>query len=88
MITLTAQQMLDLFVHRSDVFARQYENGAYYPVKRPITIADIEKHLEGDATYGLYCLDTDNTVKWACVDLDGDTSISEIARLDRISKDI
>lgn len=71
MIILKPQQILDLFFHRQDVFALQQSNGAYFPVKSNITIEEIEKHLEGKITLGSYCLKQDNTVKWACVDLDG-----------------
>lgn len=72
---LTAQEILDLFIHRKDVFSTQQNSGAYFPTKRPITLNDIEKHLAGEITIGTYCLDTDNTVKWACVDLDGDKTL-------------
>lgn len=68
---LTAEQLYNIFVHRKDVFSEQQESGAYFPNKRPITIDDIKEHLNGEKTIGLYCLDTDNTVKWACIDLDG-----------------
>lgn len=69
---LTGQQLIDLFVHRKDVFSTQQTTGAYFPTKRPLTNADIKDHLDGKTTIGVYCLDTDNTVKWACVDIDGD----------------
>jgi len=71
-MNLTAEQLMGLFVHRKDVFSTQQKNGAYFPTKRPITVEDIEKHIAGDTTIGVYCLEIDNTVKWACVDLDGD----------------
>jgi len=74
-IKLTAKQIMDLFVCRSDVFACQTSSGAYYPTRRPITEADIEKHLSGEITIGLYCLDTNNTIKWACIDMDGDKKL-------------
>lgn len=68
--SISAKDLYNLFVHRKDVFAIQTTTGAYIPVRREITITDIQKHLEGEHTIGLYCLTTDNTVKWACVDLD------------------
>ena len=69
---LTKEQILKIFFHRKDVFATQQKSGAYFPTKRPISIEDIEKHLEGKETLGAYCLGLDNTVTWACVDIDGD----------------
>jgi len=72
---LTAQEIYDLFIHRKDVFSTQQKSGAYFPTKRPITLDDIEKHIKGEVTIGSYCLDKDNTVKWACVDMDGDKTL-------------
>ena len=71
-LKLTPKQILNLFFYRKDVFAIQQTNGAYYIVKRPITLTDIQKHLSGEITIGAYCLNTNNKIKWACVDLDGD----------------
>ena len=75
MITLTPQEIYDLFIHRKDVFSTQQKSGAYFPTKRPITLNDIERHIKGEITIGSYCLDTDNTIKWACVDIDGDKTL-------------
>jgi len=69
---LTSQELYDLFINREDVFAVQSKKGGYFPVKRKIEISDIDKHLLGDITLGVYCLDKDSKVKWGCVDLDGD----------------
>jgi hypothetical protein len=71
MKVITKEQLYTLFVNRKDVFSQQIETGAYIPVRREITMDDIEKHLKGEMTIGLYALDTDNKVKWACIDLDG-----------------
>jgi len=70
-ITLTPKEIYKLFFHRKDVFASQQSNGAYFPTKRPVTINDIQEHLDGKKTIGAYCLGLDSTVKWACVDIDG-----------------
>lgn len=70
-----------LFVHRSDVFARQHEDGSYMPVDSPITDVELEEHLEGFDSYGVYVIDPGtnqqvlpekmpNTVKYAVFDLD------------------
>jgi hypothetical protein len=67
---MNAKEIYDTFVNRKDVFAKQQENGMYFPERRPITIADIEEHLSGKVTYGLYAMNTDNTVKWCCIDID------------------
>ena len=72
----TAQQIFEIFIHRKDVFSTQQKTGAYFPTKRPITIKDIQRHLDGEITIGAYCLNTDNTIKWACVDVDGDKTLT------------
>ena len=78
---LTPQQIMKWFVHRTEVFATQQKSGAYFPTKRPITLEDIKKHLKGEITIGVYCLKTDNTVKWACIDIDGDeTNLKELKK--------
>jgi len=68
---LTTKQIYKLFIHRTDIYAEQQVSGSYYIIKEPITLIDIEQHLKGDKTLGTYVLNTDNTVKWACIDLDG-----------------
>ncbi len=70
MIKLSAEEIFNIFVHRKDVFAKQQPGGYYYPERRPITLEDIENHMSGKETYGLYCLNHDNTIKWACIDID------------------
>ena len=59
-----------LFVHRNDIFAEQDKSGAYFPTKRLITDEIIDGHLKGKRTLGLYQLDVESTVKWACIDID------------------
>lgn len=39
-------------------------------VERPLTTQEIEKHLDGEQTIGLYSTREDNTVKWLCIDVD------------------
>jgi len=76
MMKLTIQELMRLFVNRRDIFATQQKSGAYFPTRRPITEDDIKKHLDGEITIGVYCLDTNNLVKWACVDIDGDKHLA------------
>jgi hypothetical protein len=66
-------KLLWLFVHRKDVYAVQVRYGnkyIYVPKYQPLTQEDIEKHLEGKITLGVYTLGLDNTVKWMCFDID------------------
>lgn len=67
-------------ISRPDVKARQHDNGSYMPVREdprdtssaaiPWKAADIQAHLSGSATYGHYLLNTDDTTKLFCFDLD------------------
>lgn len=72
---------MDLFVHRTDVFAMQQESGAYYPQQREISYDDVLEHLSGWASYGAYVIQphhismvgaglAQNTVKYVVFDLD------------------
>tara|TARA_Y100000592_G_scaffold57883_1_gene90605 strand:+ start:10916 stop:13642 length:2727 start_codon:yes stop_codon:yes gene_type:complete len=61
----------ELFVHRDDVHAIQQPKGTYLPVKEAVTDADIEAHLEGRTTLGLYQVKPEvNTITWAVLDID------------------
>jgi hypothetical protein len=66
----------DLFVSRSDDFAEQYleklsGEAKYSRMDRPLVLNDIEAHLDGSKTIGLYAINPkDQTVKWICWDID------------------
>lgn len=73
------QKVMDLFAHRRDVFAQQQPNGAYYPVKRELTVDDVAEHLAGFSSYGTYVVRPEglpahmpdlNSVRYICWDLD------------------
>ena len=64
-------KLLKLLINRKDVFAEQQDNGSYFPIKRKITKLDLIQHIKGLKTIASYCLDTDNKISWACVDIDG-----------------
>lgn len=66
-----------LFVHRSDVFARQHEDGSYTPVKAHLDDDNLAEHLKGFVSYGAYVIDPTcelrewgNTVAYVVFDLD------------------
>ncbi|MEW6673470.1 MAG: CRISPR-associated primase-polymerase type A1 [Thermodesulfobacteriota bacterium] len=66
---------LDLFSGREDCFARQWvdrqaNKQGYIPVRRPMTHQDLEEHLKGLKTYGIYLLKSDGSVKTAVIDID------------------
>jgi hypothetical protein len=66
---------MNLFCGREDCFARQWANAAeakcgYAPVRRPMEPADIDEHLAGRKTYGIYLMRPDSTVKVGLIDAD------------------
>lgn len=61
---------LQLFLHRSDLFAQQFNDGTYAPVRAELTPDEVQEHLAGFQTLGTYVLNVDNTVKYAVFDLD------------------
>ncbi len=66
---------LDLFSGREDCFARQWvdrkaNKQGYIPVRRSMEPGDLEDHLKGLKTYGIYLLKSDGTVKTAVIDVD------------------
>jgi hypothetical protein len=66
---------LALFSGREDRFARQWANKSenkhgYVPVDRPMDRADIEEHIRGVKTCGIYLMKSDATVSAAVIDMD------------------
>ncbi len=73
--TQNIKKFMTLFRGRDDVFARQWVDktkgiSGYAPVKRPMNAADIEEHLKGNKTYGIYLMNPDNTVWTGVIDID------------------
>jgi hypothetical protein len=68
-------RFMRLFSGREDCFARQWADKAenkqgYVPVRHPMTPAEVEEHLAGRKTYGIYLLRSDATVLTAVIDAD------------------
>lgn len=64
------EQIMETFFYRKNPFAVKTSKGFYVPVYRDVTIADIEKHLNGGHTIGAYQSRSDDTCIWACADFD------------------
>lgn len=63
------------FAGREDCFARQWADKqagktGYTPIRRPMTTDDLEDHLAGRKTYGMYLLRKDAKVSTAVIDAD------------------
>ncbi|MEJ5359428.1 MAG: CRISPR-associated primase-polymerase type A1 [Desulfobacterales bacterium] len=69
------ERYLRLFSGREDCFARQWADRAegksgYVPERRPFGFAELEEHLAGRKTYGIYLLQSDAKVRTALIDMD------------------
>jgi hypothetical protein len=69
------QLYMDLFAGREDCFARQWADRdemrqGYAPVRRALAYEDVEEHLAGRKTYGIYLMRADATVTCAVIDAD------------------
>lgn len=55
-----------LFAGRRDVWGAEWGQC----IKRPLTLADWDEHINGDGSVGVYPLCEGDVVKWGCVDVD------------------
>lgn len=62
-----------VFINRWDMYPMQVASGAYVTVKRPLDIALVSLHLQGQPTLGAYALNRDSQAKWICFDADDET---------------
>jgi len=70
---------LQLFRGREDYFAQQGEDW-YFPIPRTLDEFYVRRHLEGDATFGLYVLNRANCCHLLCIDID--IPKSDLCRVD------
>jgi len=66
---------MEIFRGRPDVFARQWydeetDTQGYVPVRRPMLASDVQEHLKGNKTYGIYLLDQDSRAWVGVIDVD------------------
>lgn len=66
---------MEIFRGRPDVFARQWydeeaDTQGYVPVRRPMLASDVQDHLKGNRTYGIYLLDQDSRAWVGVIDVD------------------
>jgi len=69
------RRFMDLFAGREDCFARQWadrkENRqGYVPERRAFGPADLDEHLNGRKTYGIYLMRADGRIRTAVIDAD------------------
>ncbi|MCB1060971.1 MAG: hypothetical protein KDB65_12115 [Calditrichaeota bacterium] len=69
-VLLVASGLLHRFVTRTDNYAVQQSNGDYYPQNCELTLVDLQNHVAGDTTIGIYPIDKDDKVKFLALDID------------------
>ena len=77
---------MNIFSGRYDTYARQWadrreQKQGYVPVRRPLTPNDIEEHLSGRKTYGIYLLEADSSVRTGVIDIDLAASYRESRKM-------
>lgn len=60
---------LQLFKGREDYLAEQGDDN-YLPVHSALDPYYVRRHLEGDATFGVYVLNQESRCNFVCVDID------------------
>src|ERR1044071_8900312 len=78
---ITAEQLTKTFVNRQDRFALQSDTGQYYSVKDTLTVNQVERHLKGEITLGVYLLGPDGTAKFTVIDADDDESFEKLLKV-------
>lgn len=66
-------RMLSLFTGRADTHAVQWvraQTAGYAPVRRPLDLRELDRHLAGDITAGVYLIGADQRCSVLCLDLD------------------
>jgi hypothetical protein len=69
-VTSLANLFAQKLIARTDVKAIQHADGSYHPERSPWTRSDLDSHIRGDRTFGHYLLNTDDTCKIFCLDID------------------
>ncbi len=74
-VELTSNSLYSMFAHRTDCYAQQYKNSKtdkweFHKVLSPITVEKLKAHVAGQITLGTYEIGLDDTVTWACDDID------------------
>ena len=67
---LSATEIMEMFFYRKNPFALKVKAGYYVPIKRDVTLADIQKHIDGLHIIGAYVAREDESCVWGVIDFD------------------
>ncbi|MDD4985219.1 MAG: primase C-terminal domain-containing protein [Dehalococcoidales bacterium] len=65
-----AEALWRWFMGKERAFTLQQEDGSYLKVERPLTLADLEKHVAGKQTVGIYTVTEEHMVAHGAIDID------------------
>jgi hypothetical protein len=80
-IAQVARDLMDTFLNRRDLYARQLEDGSYVCIRKPLTERHIIAHLKGDITLGAYSLDQDSLARFVTLDGDDDNQFQSLTKM-------
>lgn len=66
------------FIRRWDLYARQLNDGSYVCVRKPLKLAHVAAHLQGELTLGVYVLDKSSNARYIVIDADDDTQFNQL----------
>ena len=73
-LSSTTNSLYSVFVNRTDCYAQQFlsktKKWGFCKVSSTMHKKDIEKHVNGEITLGVYEISLDDTVTWVCDDID------------------
>jgi len=73
-----AEGVMNTFIQRRDLYARQLDDGRYICVQKPLTQNHILSHLRGDLTLGAYVLDQASQARFVVFDADEDAQFQAL----------
>jgi hypothetical protein len=69
------------FIRRWDLYARQFDDGSYACVRKPLKLVHVAAHLQGDLTLGVYVLDKSSHARYLVIDADDETQFKQLAQI-------
>jgi hypothetical protein len=73
-----ANGLMQTFVQRNDLYAKQLDDGRYVCVQKPLDTRHIVVHLQGKITLGAYCLSPDSQARFIVFDADEDLQFERL----------
>ena len=67
-----AEGLAVTFVQRRDLYARQFDDGRYVCISKPLKFGHVVAHLRGNLTLGAYVLDASSLTRFVVFDADDD----------------